>query len=339
MIEAALGRLGAMKSALLGSDLYDRLLGLPDERRVVDSLAASVYAEAARRAEEGASPAAVERSLWQEVFAAWARLIKFLDGPFADCALGLCGAFDVENIRRTVRRVLAGIPASESVPLWDLGRLERVSRVGLSRARSVKDVSDLLSGGPYGPGFELASHRLAEGETLFGFEQLLEVSYREGLATAASRLRGSAGAPARAYIERRNHFVNLRWALRLRFVKGMKAEEARQYLLSPRSARARAELDAVLASESLERAGSALQGLLGPGPPAEVTLRGLERGLRRAEALSARTELRRAFFQFSSLLAYFDVRCQEVRDIVLVLTGMRQGRSPEELRSRLGLAA
>lgn len=338
MIEAALGRLSAMKGKLLGYGFWDKLL-CGSDKDAIGALAGTHYAEAVRRVGDAAPVATLERALWREVFVDWAKLVKFLEGPFADCAKSLCRTFGTDNIRRTVRRILAGTAPELGIPLWELGPLEEVSAAELTQAKSIADLSGVLAGGPFASAFELASHRLAEGETLFGFEQVLESACRESILRLASNLRGHAGPAARAYIEMRNHFTNLRWALRLRFVKGMKPEEARQYLSRPYSARTKAELEAVLTAESLEQASATLAGLPCVRLSGELTPAAIERALRRGEATWARRELRRAFFQFSSLLAYYDVRSQEVRDIIVILTGLRQGRTPEDIKARLGLAA
>ena len=337
MIEAALGRLGAMKSGLLAPALYERMLAAPDEARAREIVGRTVYAPALRRAGEGAPPAAVERALWAEVFSAWARLVKFLEGGPARLARLVPAAFEAENVRRTVRRILAGASGGDAPPLGDLGGLAEASPEGLRRAQTVEEVGGILAHTPYARAFERASHRLSEGAALFDFEQTLEVGCREALLSAACAMRGGQGAGA--YVSGRQHLLNLRWALRLRFGRGMTPDEARQFLVQSAEAGEQAEVGRVLSCETLSDAREALRHLVVGAALEHAGPGALDRALARAAARRARRELRRSFMRFPSLLAYFDVRAQEVRDLAAILVGHRQGRRAEDIRPCLGLAA
>lgn len=339
MIEAALGRLAAMKGDLLPREVYARMLSAPSEGEARDVLRGTAYAAALGRAGDGARPADLERELWADLLSAWARIVKFLEGGPADCARRLAGRFEIENLKRTVRRVLANVSPGDAPPLWDLAGLAGTDAEELRRARSVAEVNRLASRTPYARAFERAANRLVEGETLFGFEQTLAVEYRETVARAAGAMWGGRGREARTYVARRQHYDNLRWALRFRFMRGMTAEETRQYLLRPTRPAEGDEIEGVLASEGLADAVGLISPLLEEERPTAARPREVDRALRRAAARWAAGRLRSAFMQFESLLAYFDVRSQEVRDVSVILTGKRQGRSAGEIGPHLGLAA
>jgi vacuolar-type H+-ATPase subunit C/Vma6 len=338
VIEAALGRLGAMKTDLLTGPFYARMLGAGSVADAVEMLIGTTYEPAVRRA-EGRFGAALERELWHEVFATWIKLVKFLEGAHADLAVAYARGFEIENVRRVVRRILADAPGELVPRLWNLGRLGAIKVEDLDRARTMVMLRETVMRSPYAHVFELAEHRLVKGEPLFAFEQHLDAGYLDMLLGVARSVRGAAGASARAYVERRVHFTNLRWALRLKFGRGVPKDDVPQFLVREGSAAHREAIAGILDCEKIVDAARVLGRALGMRRMDSVTLSDHDRSLRRAQAEWSRLELRKTFFEFASLFAFFDVRAQEVRNIAAVLIGIRQGRPEAEMRQRLGLAA
>lgn len=347
MIEAALGRLGALRSELLGRDVFETLLGASDEGAALGVLGGTAYADAIRRAKARAGERSrmgpeerLESELWAEVFSSWGKLVKFLEGALADLARLLAGSFEIENVRRTVRRVTAGLARDEAPPLFKLGRPLGAARPGrLESALSIEQVAGALDGTVYQPMFDRASHHLVSGGALFSFEQALEVAYREALSSTARKVGGDHGRSAREYLDPRQHFATLRWALRLRFGRRMSPEESRRYLPVTGGPEETAEVSRVVSADSLPAAAAELGRVLGREAGRGASLRDLHRALTRAAARLSRREVRRGFQSFSGILAYFDVRVQEVREIATIMTGHRLGRGPDEVRPLLSFAA
>ena len=337
MIEAVFGRLGAMKSGLLSKENFDALLHAGSVEEAVEALRSTTYASALGRLDQP-TPVEIERAMWGEVIAAWRRLTKFLDGAPLGCARMIAGAFEVANVRLTVRRILAALPPGEGVSLWDLGRQATVDVSALRAARTVEDVAGLLKKTPFRSVFERAVGRsgLTEGrewtaDVLAEFEQALDVNYRRALLETAAEV----GGATRAYVRRRELYDDVRWALRLRFARGLSAEETKSRLAAADAAPR--VLERVLAAASLEDAAGEVAPLIG-GEAREKTLPALDRALRLARARAARRALGANFFDFASIPAYFDVRAQEVRDVMAALTARALGRTPEDAARYLAAA-
>jgi len=327
-----------MKTDLLTEGFFVRMMGAGDVSNAVEMLVGTRYGPAARRA-GGGTPAELERELWQEVFGAWTRLVKFLEGQEAELGTAYARVFEIENIRRVVRRVLADVSPSVATPLWNIGPQAAIKLEDLSRARSLHGLHEIVARSPYARVFELAEHRLVEGEPLFAFEQVLDAGYLDMLLVAARGVRGAHGRSARSYVEPRVHFTNVRWALRLRFGRHVPADQVRQYLVREDAPEYRRDIDGVIEAENLADATRALSRVLGRRGAMPSTVRDCDRALRGEMARWSRRELRARFFELASIFAYFDVRIQEIRDIAAVLAGLRQGRSEDEIRSNLGLVA
>jgi len=331
-----MGRLGGMKGGLVPLSVFEKMLTAADDEYAREELSSTVYAPALERARDR-SDAELERELWQEVFGAWVKLVRFLEGRPAELTISYAGRFEIENIKRTVRRVLSG--TSAKVVLWDLGEIRRIDPTVLNKARSMLEIREVVSRGPYAKMFELAEHRIAEGASMFAFEQVLEAAHLDGLLETAGKVRGGFGRNARSYINHVVHLLNLRWALRLKFVRGMERDEAEQFLVRGGGRKQRALVTAVLESEKLDGAVGHIRRAVDLGSTPATSLRALDRALRRAGSLWARDGLKKNFFQFASVFAYRDVRVQEVRDVMAILIGKRQGRDIEAIRNHLGLVA
>jgi hypothetical protein len=254
---------------------------------------------------------------------------------------------ETANVRRTVRRISADLPASRAAGLLDLAGLEEVPPARLARLLSVKELSEDLAGTAYAGAFERASHHLVEGEGLFAFEQTFELAVREELLAEAARVGGWHGRSAVRYMRLREQFDCLAWAARLRFSMGFEKDEARRYVPRPPGRAEREELERALGAGSLAETGAVVAEFTGRtiggghsrGGGAPESAGAIERALRSARASWARDELRRGLLEYSSLLAYFDVRGHEVRDICTAMAARRIGRPAEEVLRALGRAA
>jgi vacuolar-type H+-ATPase subunit C/Vma6 len=314
------------------------MMGAGNVEHAAEFLVGTTYEPARRRAEGHPTPV-LEREMWQEVFGTWTRLVKFLEGPQAEPATAYVRQFEIENIRRVVRRVLADVSPSLATPLWNIGPLAAIKGDDLARTHTLLGVHEILARTPYSRIFDLAEHRLVEGEPLFAFEQVLDAGYLDMLLVAARTVRGAHGRSARAYVEPRIHYTNVRWALRLRFGRHLPSDQVRQFLVREDAPAYRKDIDGIVEAENLADATRSLGRVLGRRGVTFATLRECDKALRADMARWSRRELRASFFEFASLFAYFDVRVQEVRDIATILSGLRQGRTEDEIRSHLGLVA
>ena len=160
-------------------------------------------------------------------------LLPFATAADRDFLAALLRGFEVENLKRVLRRLRgarptpAGAGASSNSPLvlFDLGRASRVSVNRLREVQSTADLMAAVAGSPFQRPLANAMPHAEAAGTTFPLEAALDDDLLAVRFRAAGRLSGQSREHARRLLGVEADVLSLCWLYRGRFLLGMSAEE------------------------------------------------------------------------------------------------------------------
>lgn len=335
MIEASLGRLGAIKGRLLPGQLFREMAGAATLKDALRLLTNTTYNNAVEHF-TGSSTIELEHLLRKDALSPWSKVIKFLEGTPRACASLMVGPLELENIRIAVRALSYGqvVPHEQ---ISDIGHSANIDSSNFLSMRELPQIEEFLKNTPYEGIYTRAIARLVSREAPFGFEQALSTGLRSEQINLTKAVGGSEGRGAAEYLEQRILMTNARWAIWLRLVRNMKSDEVANHMVNLPTKNSKKKTAMFVKCNSSKEASELLETQFEiqtkSSSPGE-----LARAIRAAQDAYSRKQLRTRFMTFASILAFYDVMDTECRNIVTILTGLRQGRSAEFITGRIAVA-
>jgi V/A-type H+-transporting ATPase subunit C len=139
-------RIRAMRADLLGAEIYDGLLGLPDIERVRDALGTTLYGKALGEAAGRVSIVVMEEGLRHEWLRAVQKLHGIANGRPGELLEILLGRWEAENLKAILRGKKADAGMTEIMAaVLPTGVMDEAALAELARQPSVQGVVDLLA--------------------------------------------------------------------------------------------------------------------------------------------------------------------------------------------------
>jgi vacuolar-type H+-ATPase subunit C/Vma6 len=281
----------------------------------------------------------IERSLARKPPGDLLRLLPFATAERRRFVRALLLGFEVENLKRAIRRLAAGgakpgAPPEGDLALHDLGPAAVVSPAKLRDAAGLGDLAALLAGTTFHRPVADAMHAAESGGGTLALERAVDEHYQALCWREAGRLSGGDRDGVRALLGVEADVQAIVWAYRGRFLLGLGPENVLPRVpgfgrrLAAAQVRALCEAEGPAAFAALVAAGpyAALAGKGADLSPETLDLRAARVLL--AEARAARAGLR---FNLGQVVAFLWIAEREVRDIGAVAECIHYRLSPTEL--------
>ncbi len=229
----ATARLRGMRSHLLKSDYYERLIAVPDVAAAVKELMDTGYEpDLEAQLVHGRTAATIDVALKNNMIRAYRKVLAFLDPTARDLLATLLARWDVFNVKTVLRGAHNHVEMSEvRESLLPAGFLGETELEGLARLDDVRAIIDTMAtwGLPYAASLRGAYPEYARTNDLAALELALDREYAEW---AASRLTGERAdvEVTRKMLSAQIDILNLVTVLRV-IKDGAGADVARRYFL------------------------------------------------------------------------------------------------------------
>lgn len=328
-------RIGAMRSGFLGAEDFHALLEAGSMEDIVSLLKLSGYGEALSRL-SAPGPGEVEEVLRRSLLMDYGKIYSSLYGFGKIFIDRVSKKFEVQAIKGAVREKIAGAGSRRwaVVPFGSIGEsvIERIRR-----SESHEEVAESLRLTEYYPAFQAALPQLRDNGNPFALFSGIDKYVYDRIAEKLKAVHGLDKRISRLLIGTEIDFKNMMLVLRCR---EMEDEVVEKLLINYRY-----NLDNVALKTLMSEGVDALS--QENFPYSEAVGNSLEEHKRNKSLLPLETALERHLtglnvvaltgfpFQLGAVIAYLNLKENEVRNLTVLLRGKKEGLGREEMEGLL----
>ena len=334
---AAHARMRGLKGKLLGKEQLEGFLGASDTQTITTALDRTVYGEQIRGSLDLPG---IEHGLKQDLATSYMKILTFLSGRSARFVRALLDRFELVNLKTILRsqaRILDTSGSGEPF-IFSLGKYHTIPVEEALGADDMESCIALLGRTPFARPLEIGYQQYGATGKLFQLELALDLDYYDRLWQSLAALGPIDRRGVGRLLGMRYDITNLLWVLRFKEYHSLSREQIFQYVI-PHGWKIHVDVfsDAAAVNDIV---GTIVNSQMSPyddllksvTQPNGSFILGVELCLLRflyRESLKTFMEFP---LQAAQLMAFFNCKEMQVRDIITILTGTYLGLPQERTR-------